>query len=232
MGVCVSKKAATLETTYSRSPADDANYSRRPSPAAEITPSPVSFVSIAAQSTKNLDRAEIKCRTFATKLSCVAIASKVTHLVSEWKRTGVLCAIQSHVLAVSATLNSSLEELSLVLTQFKQLELFHEQLEIQTAKAYAIFYWITINIKYDKSAWIDSVRGIKVPSLSPSNVVAMQRTVSEGYSTLFHAMATIASLNAVLIRGHERAGRIPGKGSIPNRFIPDDENAHTWNAVS
>ena len=217
MGVCVSKTSTLVSI-----------------PEQTATP-PLSFVA-ARTNPEPVAETEIICRKVMPKLHCPSSSSEVTRLITEWKRTNVLSAIQSHVLAVSAMQNDSVERLSSALTQINHLQLLNEcgQFELQTAKAYCMYYWIAINVKYDKSAWIDSVSGAKAHPIASTLIHALteQKAVSEGFSTLFQALASHAGLNAVEIRGYERAGRISGKDSSTNRFIPNKENAHAWNAVS
>lgn len=216
MGVCVSKPLA-LTAGYTSSPV--------------ATPS--SLVTAAARSNGEVaaDDAEVKCRKTVPKLRSNSNSSKVTSLIAKWKKNNVLSLIQSHVLAVSSTQKDSLEELSVALSQFSHLVNISEQYEVQTAKAYAIFLWITTNVKYDKAAWVDSFTVARVPSTDPIDVLTKREALSEGFSALFQCLASHANLKAVTIRGYERAGRIPGRGSGTTRFVQNEENAHTWNAV-
>lgn len=88
-------------------------------------------------------------------------------------------------------------------------------------KARAIFRWIAKNIEYDVAGSISGSYG----SMNSGDLLKSRRSVCEGYSDLFEALAAEAGLTAVHISGY-------GKGYS---YRPGDKfsgpSNHAWNAV-
>lgn len=87
-------------------------------------------------------------------------------------------------------------------------------------KAYAIFYWITENIKYDVSGF----RSGKLGDLTPDGVIRRKSAVCSGYSALFADLAKKVGLEVEEISGKSKAYGYSERG------LPADSD-HAWNAL-
>ncbi|MEL6537224.1 MAG: transglutaminase domain-containing protein [Bacteroidota bacterium] len=97
-----------------------------------------------------------------------------------------------------------------------------EGLEGDSAKAYALYDWVTTHIAYDThyQAIPTGFRRFRQPHQLPLEVLARQEAVCEGYANLLVALGEAAGLQIVRIEGIGRAPSGPKEGV-----------AHAWNAV-
>ena len=182
--------------------------------------------------------AEIQCRKTAAQLkprkSEATIRDEVQQLIAQWEKSGELSVIENHVLSVSSSQTSSIQELSDALvapyaTYIEQLK--GKQLHLEVAKAYAIYFWITTNIKYDRVAFQGYLSGEKPSKEEPSHVLIARKSMCCGYSNLFKALAVHIGMQATVIQGHTKSWQIfSDDQNAP--FTPSRPNSHFWNAVS
>lgn len=84
------------------------------------------------------------------------------------------------------------------------------------ARAHAIYRFIASTIEYDVAALHTRSR----PDQSPESVLRRRSAVCDGYSQLFHAMATSVGLTSHRVLGH-----------VPARMAGGGSDFHAWNAV-
>jgi len=88
-------------------------------------------------------------------------------------------------------------------------------------KARAIYSWVAYNISYDYNAYLTNSYG----DTSANGVLQSGKSVCEGYSNLFEALAKSAGLTVVTIDGWAK-----GIGYVVGDQLSGNTN-HAWNAV-
>ena len=181
---------------------------------------------------------EIQCRNTIAQLkprkSEAAIRDEVQQLIARWKESGQLSIIEHHVLSISSSQTSSIQELShaLVVPYAAYIDqLKGKQLHLEVAKAYAIYFWITTNIKYDKVAYQAYLSGEKPSKAEPSLVLKGRKSMCCGYSNLYKALAVHIGIQVTVIQGHTKGWQI-FSDDLNAQFIPSRANSHFWNTVS
>lgn len=122
-------------------------------------------------------------------------------------------AIDRHALLAPAAAEASIKTLAAYLTAPAQNE---------REKTRAIFRWITDRIAYDAELYLSG--RADTADTSPQYVLRSRRSICDGYTNLFLALAHEAGLSAVKITGYTK-----GYSYAPGRR-PSGEN-HSWNAV-
>ena len=244
MGSCASKHSATVVALAIRPIARPVNEishedSERdgevfPLQCIHINPSvPPNFYSSHHES-----EVEIHCRSTITRLkprnSEATVRDEVQQLLAQWKESGQLLVIEYHALSIPPSQTSSIQQLSdaLVVPHAKYIsQLKGNQLHLEVAKAYAIYCWITTNIKYDTLAFQAYLNGEKSSKADPELVLRDRKAICSGYSNLYKALAVQIRLQATVIQGHTKNWWI-FSGVPDTQFAPSRHNSHFWNAVS
>jgi tetratricopeptide (TPR) repeat protein len=92
--------------------------------------------------------------------------------------------------------------------------------DTDSAKARAIYRWITQNIGYDWEAY----RRRQPPASAPELVLRSRLAVCEGFSKLYRALCTEVGVENQIVHGF-----VKGQDYAPGK--PVDRPNHTWNAV-
>lgn len=152
-------------------------------------------------------------------------------LLAKWKERGVLDKVHTYVDAISMS-GPTLEEISALLTEKSSPYLLGIERGQHTdlLKAYAIYYWVASNIKYNVTEWNQMVSTRSYPDVSPRHVFKRRSSVCSGYANLYGLLAIQAGLEVTVINGHFRRP-ITEKGQS-DFFCPGNGNSHAWNAVS
>ena len=97
----------------------------------------------------------------------------------------------------------------------------------ETARARALYDWITANIRYDVQEWAHITGGgtSYMNAHDPLSVLARGTTVCAGYAWLFDAMAQSVGLGCTFLIGAVRGYR----GTPDDTLVSDFK--HAWNAV-
>ncbi len=119
--------------------------------------------------------------------------------------------IEQRVINLPTGADANLDSLSATLTQ---------GLDSDSAKAWAIYRWLTENIRYD----MEGLKSGDYGDLSPEGVLRSRKAVCSGYSGLFKALGERAGLEVMVIKGYSRGGSYrAGEWSA--------QTDHAWNAV-
>ena len=184
--------------------------------------------------------AEIQCQKSVAKLAPkpaeVGARHEVEQLLTRLQESGQIVEIETHVSGIVSGEATSVDKLSLSLTTLLATYLSHSgstQLHNHVCKAYAIYFWIANNIRYDIESFLLHLRGGNMNSVcEPNTVLRRGMTICSGYSKLFKALAAKARLEAVVIDGACKFSRSSSLEDPRADFVPSKSNLHAWNAVS
>ena len=164
-----------------------------------------------------------------------SVRKRISDLLISWKNDGLLGDIENHATTV---VGQSVHELAAALTsqhvQYLQRLRGRPLFQIQLAKAFAIFTWISKHIRYDFRAKNSLKSGtFSAKQTSLEYILRKRSTICMGYSKMFDALSKKAGLETVTINGHMKSfsTEVFQSGSY-QPFTPQVHNTHSWNAVS
>lgn len=187
---------------------------------------------------ENGGKIETTCRKVVAKIKSIddEMRDYVKSLLKQWEKSGLLEAIKRHARSTSKEMNRQLSVLAPYLTR-KDTKYFMKvddtiPGQYTLAKAFAIYFWISLNISFDNELWKQYISDScsKHVDLQGCDILSTGRTNSLGYSTLFRDMAARAGIEAEIIEGM--------LSQVPHPALPDNMARttaavrHTWNAVS
>lgn len=190
------------------------------------------------QLSADLDSVETACKNVMEKIECNddKMRECVKSLLVNWEKCNLLEEIKCHARSTSKELSRQIHALASYLTR-KDTNYYMKINDsipghYSLAKAFAIYFWIGMNISFDNELWKEYITN---PSKEDFNiqswdVLSAGKTFSLGYSSLFREMATHAGIETVMIEGT--------LCQVPNPALPDNVMRtsaairHTWNAVS
>lgn len=182
---------------------------------------------------------ELQCQTTIAKVtpkeSEAHVRSKIQQLLLQWQESGQLAEIENHALSIppSQTVDVELLSENLTSSQARYVKrLSGDSTSIETAKAYAIYFWLANNIIYDVGAWQAFLNEQAPLTTEPDAVLRERKSVCLGYAKLYHAVSSQAGLESTVFHGHIKTPRIFAPGGPQSEFEPCQSNSHSWNAVS
>ena len=99
--------------------------------------------------------------------------------------------------------------------------------QTETARAKALYDWITGHITYDWKVWNDILAGADAYTQPQDPLSVLQRgtAVCAGYAWLFDALAASAGLDATFVIGNVRGYRGTADDTVDSKYL------HAWNSV-
>ena len=187
--------------------------------------------------TVRVSREEEQCRLTRSKISIITsekeLRQRVRELLEEWRLGTLLGLIESHALSIPAHNTTTIDILaaSLANPNAKYVKILNESnpLCLTFAKAYAIFYWISSNIKMQWTSYAnpEAFRS----GTEAKHVLEKRESISKGYANLFHSIATASGLKSCVVMGNIKLSR--SELSKPTEeFECSKSNQHWWNMVS
>ena len=186
-----------------------------------------------------VSREEEQCRLTRSKISIITsekeLRQRVRELLEEWRLGTLLGRIESHALSIAAHNTTTVDILaaSLANPDAKYVKILCESnpLCLTFAKAYAIFYWISSNIKMQWTSYAnpETFRS----GTEAKHVLEKRESISKGYANLFHSIATAIGLKSCVVMENIKLSRSELQLSKPTgEFECSKSNQHWWNMVS
>ena len=257
MGGCLSKFSARNNAVHPFVPTTDlqdgtasveAGGNKQGSSEGEDTPEtkhtvdpnvPESFYPVTVGISHEEERCRLARSKVAVKKSEKLLRQRVGGLLDEWRNGKILGQIESHALSVSARNAASVEILALSLgnEDAKYVKTIGETcpFALTVAKAYAIYFWISNNIRFSQSKWRSNVVNSDTSRLETEarNVLEERETIANGYANLFHGIATAMGLKSCVVMGYIKLSCSESHFSLrSNGFECSKLNQHWWNMVS
>ncbi len=182
---------------------------------------------------------ELQCQAtvhgLAPKESEILHRGEVKLILEEWEKSLQLTEIENHALSVPPDRTANVKALASSLTSSRAKyvsSVCDNAFHLQLAKAYAIYFWVAVNITYDVATWQTYLNEDVAMKVDAKTVLQRRSAVCLGYAKLFQALAMEAGLQVEVITGYVRLWRLLSHGGPNSRFEPNRETTHDWSVVS
>ena len=165
-------------------------------------------------------RRDVTAKTDLLALSTVALVQlRMKRILEEVRRrklqlhSDVDKMVDKHVQSTPKEETESVQRLSHYLT---------EPIDGQRNKAFAIYRWITRNIRYHSDGYVGQRHSHE--EHSPERVLGSRMAFCEGFAALFEQLCKASNIPARTVRGYAKCYAYRPKGKLP-------EANHSWNVI-
>lgn len=189
-------------------------------------------------------REEYQCRITRAKISVRKsekhVRERVEMTLSEWRQGTILGQIENHALSIPAENTVSADVLAINLTSshakyvksINSMESNRSSFDLQIAKAYAIYFWITNNITFSQNMWRRYIHSKSKWKTDAEKILEKRECLSAGHAALFHSIATAAGLKSCMIEGNIKVNQSESPQEYTQGYERNILNQHWWNMVS